>query len=433
MEPGVFIEKGAKLLLKTRGRKQFDKLLTLEKLINAIEVSVVSHSYLNSVQCVIVCNYLEGVSDEELLEQLKEQNVVSVRRFNRRINGALSPTNSFLLKVDAVKVPCEVRVGCLNIKTRPYYPRPMVCFNCFTFGHTKVRCEVKPLCGNCGGLEHGDCDKEAKCKNCGGSHSSSSRQCPVYQKEQDIIKIKIDCGFTYQEAKICYENQQRASVNARIVAAQEDDGKNKIINELKEKIKNNINFTLVCLYLSPKLKIPHIKKEIVNVFYQLPAPIIAFGDLNASHANWGNNRTTHKGTILDNIFNNTDMVVKFNNKITRFDIHTGKGSILDHCVTSSSISGKISISIKSDLYGSDHFPILATFKNCNSISPPSSKWDYHRADWDWYEYQILKLLNNNPNPTVSQFTEIITSAAENSIPKTKNSNGRKSVPWWNEE
>ncbi|XP_049294396.1 uncharacterized protein LOC125769636 [Anopheles funestus] len=234
IEPCSYIEKGTKLLVKTRNQKQFEKLQLLDKLIDDTKITIAPHPYLNSVQCVIVCDQLEGLSDEEILNELKVQKVVNVRRFTRKVNGEVKPTNAFLLKIESLKVPTEIRVGCLNIKTRPFYPRPLLCYNCFVLGHSKNRCKATTSCLNCGGSEHGNCSMEAKCKNCNGNHNSLHRQCPAFLKEQDIIRIKIDNGITYKEAATEYSN--KTSVNTRLVALQTESEKDAIIAQLQKTI-----------------------------------------------------------------------------------------------------------------------------------------------------------------------------------------------------
>lgn len=278
IEPCSPLEKGSKLLLKTRNRAQFDKLQSLTKLINGTEVSITSHPYLNSVQCVIVCDSLDGLSDDEILSEMKEQKVISVKRFLRKEDGQLKPTNSFLLKVDSVVVPNEVRVGCLIVKTRTYYPRPMVCTNCLAIGHTKNRCTQPNNCSNCGELEHGECSSPAKCKNCSGSHASLNRSCPSYLDEQKIIKLKIDNGISHTQAKTLFEKRNTTSVNERLQIAQQDTNKDKIISELKKTVASLEKKMEELLHTTENLQKErdNLKKMIINTLKpQSNTPIIS--------------------------------------------------------------------------------------------------------------------------------------------------------------
>jgi len=46
----------------------------------------------------------------------------------------------------------------------------------------------------------GSSDAPVKCVNCSGDHPSSSKQCPKYQQEQEIIKLKYTLNIPFPEA-----------------------------------------------------------------------------------------------------------------------------------------------------------------------------------------------------------------------------------------
>ncbi|XP_035911260.1 uncharacterized protein LOC118511822 [Anopheles stephensi] len=200
-EPGKVIDNGKKLLIKTRSSKQFKSLQTLSKLIDGTSVTVTPHTTLNSVQCVIFSPDLKDVSDETTLEELKDQRVISVRRFKRKVNSELVPINIFLLRINTTSIPSFIRLGALQVSTRPYYPKPMMCYNCAHYGHTKMSCKVAQACANCGTPAHGDCPVDPVCINCKGTHNAFSRSCPRYLQEEAVIKYKVDNNCSYGEAR----------------------------------------------------------------------------------------------------------------------------------------------------------------------------------------------------------------------------------------
>ncbi|VDI62158.1 Hypothetical predicted protein [Mytilus galloprovincialis] len=72
------------------------------------------------------------------------------------------------------------------------------------FGHGSKQCRSTQRCFKCSdeGHEGTNCNSESsKCVNCGESNFSSSRDCPVYLKEKNIIKIKTERNISYPEAK----------------------------------------------------------------------------------------------------------------------------------------------------------------------------------------------------------------------------------------
>nr|XP_049465588.1 uncharacterized protein LOC125907439 [Anopheles coluzzii] len=221
IEPCVPMDQGARYLMKTRSREQFDKLLAIKKLIDGTPVEITSDRARNTVQCVMVTPCLDGLTDEEILAQIEGTKIVEVKRFMRKVDGAVKPTNAYLLRVDSVTVPEEVRVGCISVRTRPYYPRPMICFKCLIVGHTTARCNSAPACPNCSMPEHGSCNNPPRCKNCKGDHATLNRSCPVYLAEQNIIRIKVDNCISYPEARKIYSQVQESAVQKRLANAQQ--------------------------------------------------------------------------------------------------------------------------------------------------------------------------------------------------------------------
>ena len=76
------------------------------------------------------------------------------------------------------------------------------------FGHHKHKCGGQAVCVNCGMPEHcpsGECQRPAKCANCSGDHPANSKQCPTWEKEKKILKIKCEQNISFPEARKQYE------------------------------------------------------------------------------------------------------------------------------------------------------------------------------------------------------------------------------------
>ena len=94
-------------------------------------------------------------------------------------------------------------------KVDVYIPNPLRCYHCQVFGHHENKCGRHAVCCNCGEPEHcapsGVCDKPAKCVNCSGNHPANSKQCPQWEKEKKILKIKCENNLSFPDARKQYE------------------------------------------------------------------------------------------------------------------------------------------------------------------------------------------------------------------------------------
>ena len=51
----------------------------------------------------------------------------------------------------------------------------------------------------------GQCQRPARCANCSGDHPANSKQCPTWEKEKKILKIKCEQNITFPEARKQFE------------------------------------------------------------------------------------------------------------------------------------------------------------------------------------------------------------------------------------
>jgi ribosomal protein S19 len=194
---------GTKYTLRIRDPSQVPKLLKMDKLIDDTEVEVIPHPNLNVCRCVISCFDLIDMEEKDILLNMISQKVIRVQRITRNENGKKVNTPALILTFGKTTFPDYVKVGVLHIATRPYFPNPMLCYSCFSYEHTRVRCPGPQRCFNCSGNPHGDeeCNEAPHCRNCKGNHRPTSRQCPVYKKEVEVIKIKVRDNVTFPEAR----------------------------------------------------------------------------------------------------------------------------------------------------------------------------------------------------------------------------------------
>ncbi|XP_058467151.1 uncharacterized protein LOC131440079 [Malaya genurostris] len=204
---------GTRYTLRVRDPSQVTKLLKMTQLIDGTEVVIEAHPNLNVSRCVITCYDLIQMEEKDVLAEILSQGVIRVQRITRSEGGNRVNTPALILTFCKTTYPKHIKIGLLHISTRPYFPNPMLCYNCFNFGHTRMRCPSPKRCFNCSGEQHGEeeCNEAQFCRNCKGDHRPSNRQCPVYKKEVEIIKIKVRENITFPEARKRAEQQTQGS------------------------------------------------------------------------------------------------------------------------------------------------------------------------------------------------------------------------------
>ena len=148
-------------------KQHHSKCLLKSKIMCNIPIKVNAHTSLNSSKGVIRSRDLEGVSEDEMLENLSSQGVSAVKRIHIRRNNELVQTNTFILTF------CKpLKAGYLNIPIVPFIPNPLRCFKCHRYGHGENACRGKVICARCGQVDHESktCTNAISCANCKGSH-----------------------------------------------------------------------------------------------------------------------------------------------------------------------------------------------------------------------------------------------------------------------
>lgn len=245
-EPATTEEKHTKYVIKTRNAAQAKKLMEMRQLIDGTKVEVSLHSKLNFSQCVVSCPEVIDLPEEELKADLADQGVTNVRRITRVEGKDKVNTATLVLTVNGTVFPKHIMFGPLRAPTRLFYPSPMMCFNCYSYGHTKAKCQSPPICRVCSNshpLDDGGCKRNAFCKNCKGNHPPTNRKCPEFIKEEKIIKIKVETGVNFAEARKEYFRLHGNSSYAAVSSAQErlehirqENEKDNEIRLLKEEI-----------------------------------------------------------------------------------------------------------------------------------------------------------------------------------------------------
>jgi hypothetical protein len=194
--------KSGDLLIQADSVSQTVTLLDCKTLGN-LPVSVTPHSTLNFSRGVISEPDLRLIPENEILENLKSQQVCAVRKITTRRDGNVQPTNHIILTFNSPELPTFIMAGYLRCPVRPYIPNPLRCFQCQRFGHSKISCRGTVTCARCSEVGHDSekCTKTPKCVNCKGDHPSFARSCPIWVREKEIQALKTGKNISFQEAR----------------------------------------------------------------------------------------------------------------------------------------------------------------------------------------------------------------------------------------
>ena len=196
--------KSGALLIEVTKKTQSNALLNLKDLAG-IPVLGKTHYGLNQSKGILFDrdHDLDGIPEEEIQKELEPQGVVNVKRFTKKRNEKIEPTNTYLLSFGMPILPKNIKVGFYLMKVEMFVPNPLRCFKCQRFGHGQTHCKNSETCFRCGeeGHDGKNCNREHKCRNCKGDHMASSKQCPIWIKEKEIQKVKVEKRVTYPEAK----------------------------------------------------------------------------------------------------------------------------------------------------------------------------------------------------------------------------------------
>ena len=177
-----------------------------------ILIMVSAHTSLNSSKGVIRSRDLEGVTEDEMLNNLSSQGVSAVKRIHIRRNNELVPTNTFILTFCKPLLPDSIKVGYLKIPVVPFIPNPLQCFKCHLYGHGENACRGKVTCARCGQDDHESktCTNAISCANCKGSHFAYSRECPKWKQEKQVQHVRVEKQVAFPEARRLVETRSGA-------------------------------------------------------------------------------------------------------------------------------------------------------------------------------------------------------------------------------
>ena len=147
-------------------------------------------------------------SNEKLLHELSDQDVVRVDRLQKKVNGILVLIPTLFLTFDRLKLPEVVKLAWLRLPVKAYIPSHRRCYHCQAFGHVSHSCRrlqdgLPAVCSSCGTTDHDamTCSGPIFCFNCCGPHPASSKDCDRYRFEREVLSIRTTEKIDFAEAK----------------------------------------------------------------------------------------------------------------------------------------------------------------------------------------------------------------------------------------
>lgn len=188
------------LMIKANNLKAAKKFLNA-KFIDVVPVKIVSHATLNSSQGLIFCDKIKNISEEDILKDMSEFNVIGVRKFMKKEGDNLISTGGAVITFNLIHPPEWLDLGWRTVKVYEYIPNPLKCNNCQKLGHTKNHCRGIQLCKECGiPPPHNPCNRKF-CVNCNNdTHTSYDPTCLSFLTHKSVNKIKAKRRCTARDA-----------------------------------------------------------------------------------------------------------------------------------------------------------------------------------------------------------------------------------------
>ncbi|GBL79846.1 hypothetical protein AVEN_28913-1 [Araneus ventricosus] len=226
-----------KIILTTQDPECASQLLNLEKVVN-IPVST-NEIWENITSRFLLYDIPTRVSLPEVAAELSKNNeieIVEIRRFVKQNNTRV--TSPILVTMLGTRLPGYMKIWFTNQRIQFFIDRPRQCTKFYSFMHPSRVCEKTPVCHSCGAIHSGICQVSQKCVNCQGDHSATSKGCPLYIKEQNIMELKCRNHLTTAEARRIYNQSAKVNYASAVKA-------NAPINDIEGQINGKMEAMLL--------------------------------------------------------------------------------------------------------------------------------------------------------------------------------------------
>ena len=192
--------------------------------------------------------------------------------------------------------------------------------------------------------------------------------------------------------------------------------------------------TVCSLYLPPTASVA--KEDLTRLFQQLPSPFLVLGDLNGHSPLWGSDQYNIRGRVVESALAEFDLCLLNDGSPTYLHPASSSASCIDLTVCDPSVLLDFEWRVHDDQCGSDHFPLVVTPVGSEEEAPVG-RWNLKRANWELFSSLCRSQLTEeavlSTDDPASVFSNILTSIAEETIPKVVTVPKGPRNPWFNEE
>ena len=136
-------------LLNNNNKKKLTGFKPKQKYTSLVSISVLTsaHRTLNSSKGVIFELNLQCVPKSEILENVKDQNIINLCRITITKNDNKIPPNHIIFTINSTKLPWSIKWLYLKCAISSYSSNPLHCFEWQYFNHSKTSCTGNLTCG----------------------------------------------------------------------------------------------------------------------------------------------------------------------------------------------------------------------------------------------------------------------------------------------
>lgn len=203
------------------------------------------------------------------------------------------------------------------------------------------------------------------------------------------------------------------------------------------KIHSKQIFTISSVYISPSKNF--CLQDLSNTFNYCNEKSLITGDFNSWHTSCGSKLSNKRGKIISDFIAQSNYILLNDGSATHHSTHKTFTNI-DISFSTTELTIDCSWKVDSYLSGSDHYPILISLFNSDTISYRNYRPQFNlkKADWDNYDklstnFCLERPISYNINKEAANLQKIILQSANQSIPQHISNKSIRSVPWWNKK